>query len=50
MSLGAEWTLRNTTPNVNSAFYNWFSWDGRADSLWQQATMVGENAAAQNSD
>ncbi len=50
LSLGTSWTTRNTGPIVNVAFYTWFYWDGRTDSLWQQAAQAGENPLQQNSD
>jgi cytochrome c peroxidase len=50
VSLGVNWTTRNTPPIVNVAFYQWFYWDGRSDSLWQQAALAGENALQQGSD
>ncbi len=50
LSLGTSWTTRNTTPIVNAAFYEWFYWDGRSDSLWQQAALAGENNLQQGSD
>lgn len=50
VSLGTSWTPRNSGPVVNVAFYTWFYWDGRTDSLWQQAAQAGENATQQNSD
>jgi cytochrome c peroxidase len=50
LSLGTSWTTRNTPPIVNAAFYAWYYWDGRADSLWQQALLAGENVLQQNSD
>jgi cytochrome c peroxidase len=50
VSLGTSLTTRNTPPIANVAFYQWFYWDGRSDSLWQQAALAGENALQQNSD
>lgn len=50
VSLGTSWTDRNTPPIVNAAFYEWFYWDGRVDSLWAQAALAGENAKQQGSD
>ena len=49
-SLGTSWTTRNSPPIVNVGFYEWFYWDGRSDSLWQQALLAGENALQQASD
>jgi cytochrome c peroxidase len=50
LSLGVNWSTRNTGPIVNIAFYEWFYWDGRSDSLWQQAVLAAENAGQQGSD
>ena len=50
LSLGVQWTTRNSPPIANVAFYNWFYWDGRSDSLWQQALLAGENVLQQGSD
>jgi cytochrome c peroxidase len=50
LSLGVTWTTRNTPPIANVGFYEWFYWDGRSDSLWQQALLAGENALQQGSD
>ncbi len=36
MSHGTEYTTRNTPGLVNSAYYEWFNWSGRADSLASQ--------------
>jgi len=49
-SLGTSWTTRNSPPIVNVGFYDWYYWDGRSDSLWQQALLAGENALQQASD
>src|SRR5262249_5807414 len=43
-SLGVSWSTRNTPPIANVGFYTWFYWDGRSDSLWQQAVLAGEGA------
>ncbi len=50
VSLGVDWTTRNSPPIANVGFYRWFYWDGRSDSLWQQALLAGENALQQGSD
>ncbi len=31
--------VRHTPSLLNAAFSHWFMWDGRADSLWMQATL-----------
>lgn len=36
MSLGVKWTTRNAPTLVNVAYYQWFSWGGKEDSLWYQ--------------
>jgi cytochrome c peroxidase len=46
-SLGAKWGDRNTPPTVNVAFYTFFYWDGRADSMWRQASAAYQNGAQQ---
>jgi cytochrome c peroxidase len=40
--------LRNTPTLWNVAYNRWFFWDGRADSLWAQASGPIEAAAEQN--
>jgi cytochrome c peroxidase len=50
LSLGTSWTTRNSPPITNTVFYDWFYWDGRSDSLWQQALLAGENPLQQASD
>jgi cytochrome c peroxidase len=47
VSLGVDWGTRNSPPVVNSAFYEWFYWDGRADSLWAQALGAAGNGVQQ---
>jgi cytochrome c peroxidase len=49
-SLGTGWSTRNSPPIANVGFYAWYYWDGRSDSLWQQALLAGENALQQASD
>ncbi len=48
-TVAAGWTLRNTPPLVNAAFYKWFFWDGRADALWVQALLPVEANGEMNS-
>jgi cytochrome c peroxidase len=43
-SLGARWTPRNAPSLVNAAFYDWFGWGGKQDSLWMQAATSHESA------
>lgn len=50
VSIGTGTSTRNTPPVTNVGFYDWFYWDGRSDSLWQQALLAGENAGQQASD
>jgi cytochrome c peroxidase len=44
MSLGAKWTTRNAPTLVNVAYYQWFSWGGKEDSLWYQGANGCESA------
>ncbi|WP_394842121.1 hypothetical protein LZC95_34215 [Pendulispora brunnea] len=50
MSLGVNWTGRHSPAVTNSAFYEVFFTDGRADSLWMQATGPVENPNEMASD
>ena len=34
---GMGFTARRTMPLAGAAYFNWFFWDGRKDSLWSQA-------------
>ena len=43
VSLGLDYTSRNSPSLVNTAFYRWFAWDGRADSLWMQVGHAHES-------
>ncbi len=47
VSRGIEgrWTARNSPGLLNVGFYEWFGWDGRADTLWGQAANAYEPAA-----
>ncbi len=47
-SIGTGWTARNTPPVVNAAFYDWFFWDGHADSMWSQALDPVEGTVEMN--
>jgi cytochrome c peroxidase len=42
-SLGAAWTPRNSPSLVNVAFYSWFGWGGKQDSLWMQGATSHES-------
>jgi len=49
MSHGTSYTLRNTPSLVNAAYYDWFNWGGRRDSLASQGATTLEtdtNAAS----
>ena len=47
VSLGIDWGTRNTPTVVNSAFYEWWYWEGRADTLWGQAVGAIQNPTQQ---
>lgn len=34
------WTARNSPGLLNVGFYEWFGWDGRADTLWGQSAVA----------
>jgi cytochrome c peroxidase len=42
MSHGTSYTLRNTPSLVNSAYYDWYNWGGRRDSLSSQGATTLE--------
>ncbi len=49
MSHGTDYTLRNTPSLVNGAYYDWYNWGGRRDSLASQGATTLEtdtNAAS----
>jgi cytochrome c peroxidase len=48
-SLGAAWTGRNAPSVVNAAYAPWLMWDGRKDSLWDQALAPIEGDHEHNS-
>lgn len=50
VSLGLGWTGRNTPTLLNVAFYEWWGWDGRADTLWGQAVHAYEAAPTMGGD
>jgi len=43
ISLGAQWTRRRTPSLLEIAFMPLFNWDGRRDTLWNQAIGVFES-------
>jgi cytochrome c peroxidase len=43
VSHGVNWTARNSPSLVNAAFYKWFSWAGKQDSLWMQGANGNES-------
>lgn len=42
-SLGTAWTARNAPSMVNVAYYKWFGWGGKQDSLWMQGATSHES-------
>ncbi len=44
VSLGVTHTDRNAPSLVNVAFYRWFGWAGKQDSLWTQASLSPESS------
>lgn len=44
MSLGVKWTTRNAPTLVNVAYYQWFSWGGKEDTMWYQGANGCESA------
>jgi cytochrome c peroxidase len=49
VSLGAQWTMRRTPTLLEVAFAPLFNWDGRRDSIWNQALGVMESNKEFNS-
>jgi len=49
VSLAAQWTLRKTPTLLEVAFPPLYNWDGRRDSLWNQALGVVESNREFNS-
>jgi cytochrome c peroxidase len=49
VSLGAQWTLRKSPQLLDVAFAPLYNWDGRRDSLWNQALGVMESNREFNS-
>lgn len=50
VSFGLGWTARNSPTLLNVAFYEWWGWDGRADTLWGQAVHAYEAAGTMGGD
>lgn len=48
-TLALDWTPRNTPSIVNAAYYEWFSWSGAAETLWQEAIGATFKPAFQGS-
>jgi len=44
-SVGVAWTARNSPTLVNAAFYTWFSWGGKDDTMWFQGANGSESGA-----
>lgn len=49
VSLAAQWTLRRTPTLLEVAFAPLYNWDGRRDSIWNQALGVMESNRELNS-
>ena len=49
ISLGAQWTARRTPTLLEVAFAPLYNWDGRRDSIWNQAIGVMESSKEFNS-
>lgn len=49
VSLAAQWTLRRTPTLLEVAYAPLYNWDGRRDTLWNQALGVMESARELNS-
>jgi cytochrome c peroxidase len=43
VSLGVAYTPRNAPSLVNAAYYKWFGWSGKQDSLWMQGAQGAES-------
>jgi cytochrome c peroxidase len=43
VSLGVAYTPRNAPSLVNAAFYKWYSWAGKQDSMWMQGAQGMES-------
>lgn len=49
-SLGVGWTTRNTPSLVNVAYYEWYGFAGKQDSLWTQASLSPESGSNSKGD
>jgi cytochrome c peroxidase len=45
LAVGIDTSTRRGMPIIGMAYFKWFFWDGRADSLWSQALGPFENPA-----
>ena len=45
VSIGVEFTQRNASTAINSAYYKFYGWGGKEDSLWSQASFSPENTS-----
>src|SRR5690606_1495835 len=43
VSIGANYSKRNSPSLLNVAYYDWFTWAGRLDSLWTQGANSPES-------
>lgn len=50
VSNAAGFTGRNSPPMVNVAFYDWYTWGGKRDTLWGQGAAAFEAPTDVNSD
>jgi cytochrome c peroxidase len=50
LPMGIAVDTRNTPTILNTAFNQWFFWDGRSDSLWSQALQPLENPSEYRGD
>lgn len=49
-SLGVSWTTRNAPSLVNVAYYEWYGFAGKQDSLWTQASLSPESGGNSKGD
>jgi len=50
VSLGVKYTTRNAPALVNVAFYEYYGWGGKQDSLWTQASLSPESSSNTGGD
>lgn len=50
VSLGVLWGTRNTPSLVNAAYYEWYGWGGKQDSMWTQASLSPESGSNSKGD